>query len=82
MEVQDTIRLPYAIARALQADELLRSLIDACSNRNIDKFKQIVSENNNRIGQPNHNATIGHTDRSQVSCRKKWVKKLINFQVI
>jgi len=61
MEVQDTIRLPYAIARALQADELLRSLIDACSNRNIDKFKQIVSENNNRIGQPNHNATIGHT---------------------
>ncbi len=43
MEVQDTIRLPYAIARALQADELLQSLINACNNHDIDKFKQVAS---------------------------------------
>jgi len=70
MEVQDTIRLPYAIARAMQADELFQSLIDACNNHDIDKFKQIVSENKNLSGQPNHNDTNGHTapDSSDV----KW----------
>lgn len=56
-----TMRLPSTIARALKTDELLQSLIDACNNHDIDKFKQIVGENKNRSSQPNLTATNGHT---------------------
>lgn len=43
MEVADGILLPYSVEQALNIDELLQSLIEACNINDIDKFKQVAS---------------------------------------
>lgn len=59
MELPDLIHLPLSIALALKADELLQSLIDACNQDDIEKFKREICTHKECSNQTNR---IGHAE--------------------